>query len=349
MKIKNTYKLTIGVLIFMILLFGTSYAFFASVVEKHGKLNIVVGTLDYQIKGNGITNNQVTLAAYEIKQITLSITSLNKISSKYELYYLPNHNVEVGYLEESQDPVSGNIDASQKKSVNIVVINHTNTSQTVTLGVEGGLEKNNLVLSKGNHISKLSPYKATNIIVNGGLEKENIEKYSSTMDIVRTNHLVYEGNYSLEAKKTCPSCSVNTSAGVVYYYLIQSIPKTIQNHKYYATEVIYPAKMNNSNSWRGEFDVFGSGTIEDGNIKLPNLKINTWQKLSFTFTSSAEQSLFRPMYINIPGSGDVDFQAYFDNMMFIDLTETFGSGNEPDQDWCDSHIHYFDDTITIYK
>lgn len=41
--------------------------------------------------------------------------------------------------------------------------------------------------------------------------------------------------------------------------------------------------------------------------------------------------------------------SFVDNVILIDLTATFGSGNEPDKDWCDKHINYFDGTTTIYK
>ena len=34
--------------------------------------------------------------------------------------------------------------------------------------------------------------------------------------------------------------------------------------------------------------------------------------------------------------------------MIIDLTETFGIGNEPSKEWCDKNINWFDGTTTIY-
>lgn len=40
---------------------------------------------------------------------------------------------------------------------------------------------------------------------------------------------------------------------------------------------------------------------------------------------------------------------YFDGLLVIDLTATFGTGNEPDKEWCDNHIDYFNGTTTIYK
>lgn len=37
---------------------------------------------------------------------------------------------------------------------------------------------------------------------------------------------------------------------------------------------------------------------------------------------------------------------WFDGLMLVDLTETFGSGNEPDKDWCDSNIAFTTSTTT---
>lgn len=76
---------------------------------------------------------------------------------------------------------------------------------------------------------------------------------------------------------------------------------------------------------------------------------NTWAKLSFLFKSAVTYPYnFRLGYYVVSVAG-VDLQYYFDNVMLIDLTETFGSGNEPNKEWCDSHIRYFDGTTTIYK
>ena len=43
------------------------------------------------------------------------------------------------------------------------------------------------------------------------------------------------------------------------------------------------------------------------------------------------------------------FEGYVDSMMVINLTKTFGAGNEPDKEWCDRNIDYFEGTTTIYK
>lgn len=39
--------------------------------------------------------------------------------------------------------------------------------------------------------------------------------------------------------------------------------------------------------------------------------------------------------------------TWIDGVMIVDLTETFGTGNEPTQNWCDINIPYFEKTTTI--
>ncbi len=61
MKIKDSYRLVIGIFIFMVFVFGTSYAFFTNVVEEHGKLNIIAGTLDYDLESKDLVNHKITV------------------------------------------------------------------------------------------------------------------------------------------------------------------------------------------------------------------------------------------------------------------------------------------------
>ena len=44
-------------------------------------------------------------------------------------------------------------------------------------------------------------------------------------------------------------------------------------------------------------------------------------------------------------------EAYVDNIVVINLTKTFGAGNEPDLAWCNANIEYFEGTtsITVYE
>ena len=130
-----------------------SYAFFTHRDEQHGKLNIVTGMLDYKIESNDLVNNSITLEAKKSKQIEIEITSLNSISSKYELYYTTTaSNVVIGYSSDDDTP-TGTIAANSKKTVKIVIKNKSDSSITINFGVDGGFINNELVLKTGSHIT----------------------------------------------------------------------------------------------------------------------------------------------------------------------------------------------------
>lgn len=46
-------------------------------------------------------------------------------------------------------------------------------------------------------------------------------------------------------------------------------------------------------------------------------------------------------------NGKATGNLYFDGLVIVDLTETFGAGNEPDKNWCDKNINYFEGTTTV--
>lgn len=60
-----------------------------------------------------------------------------------------------------------------------------------------------------------------------------------------------------------------------------------------------------------------------------------------------DTEVFAQVGIAAASSGD----AYVDNIVVINLTKTFGAGNEPNLAWCNANIEYFEGTtsITIYE
>ena len=119
-----------------------SYAFFTSKNEEHGKLNIVAGTLNYKIESDDLQNNSLLITANTRRSINVKITSLNDISSKYELYYNLSDNsndIEVGYSSNTKDAAKGIIDAGDSKIVSVIIENNTNNNVSITFDVHGGL------------------------------------------------------------------------------------------------------------------------------------------------------------------------------------------------------------------
>lgn len=156
-KAKKIYIVTVILLIISIGYFYASYAFFNNTKEEHGKLNIVAGDLKYKLESDSLDNDSIVVEANTSKEIKVKITSLNSISSKYELYYVldkVNDKVSVGYSSDTKDSVSGIIDTNSNKMITIVIKNESDTNSTITFKVLGGLVNNSLALKDGNSLNK---------------------------------------------------------------------------------------------------------------------------------------------------------------------------------------------------
>ena len=141
-KFKRYYVLIFILIMIIVISISASYAIFSNTKEEHGKLNIVAGTLDYKIENKYVENDQIMVNANDKITTTLKITSLNTISSKYELYYQIENNikdVKIGYASNTKDNVKGTIKANETKEIKIIIQNNSNQNAKVTFKVHGGL------------------------------------------------------------------------------------------------------------------------------------------------------------------------------------------------------------------
>ena len=156
-NIKKSYFIIFGLIVLAVVCFSTSYAIFSNTKEEHGKLNIVAGNLNYKIESSELDSDSVTVPANTSKEIRIKLTSLNEVSSKYELYYIldkMNDKVSVGYSKDTKDSVLGTVEANKNKIITIVIRNDSDTSSKVTFKVLGGLLNNDLALKDGNSLNK---------------------------------------------------------------------------------------------------------------------------------------------------------------------------------------------------
>ena len=111
-------------------------------------------------------------------------------------------------------------------------------------------------------------------------------------------------------------------------------------HLYYACVEVY------SETGTGSIDFFWKSASPSffGGKKV---YANTWTKWSVVSNRSNFTAGSYPYRLDYNNGGVAD-KAWFDGAMIIDLTATFGAGNEPTQDWCDKNIPYFTGTY-IYK
>ena len=158
-NIKKSYFIIFGLIVLAIVCFSTSYAIFSNTKEEHGKLNIVAGNLNYKIESSELDSDSVTVTvpANTNKEIRIKLTSLNEVSSKYELYYIldkTNDKVSVGYSKDTKDSVLGTVEANKNKIITIVIRNDSDTSSKITFKVLGGLLNNELALKDGNSLNQ---------------------------------------------------------------------------------------------------------------------------------------------------------------------------------------------------
>ena len=202
-NIKKSYFIIFGLIVIAVVCFSTSYAIFSNTKEEHGKLNIVAGNLNYKIESSELDSDSVTVPANTSKEIRIKLTSLNEVSSKYELYYIldkTNDKVSVGYSKDTKDSVLGTVEGSSSKMISIVVRNDSDTSSKVTFKVLGGLLNNNLALKDGNSLNQeVSIYRVLSKAI---LEDNKLITATPTLTTSSNNTNDASGLYSSTATNT---------------------------------------------------------------------------------------------------------------------------------------------------
>ena len=202
-NIKKSYFIIFGLIVLAVVCFSTSYAIFSNTKEEHGKLNIVAGNLTYKIESSELDSDSVTVPANTSKEIRIKLTSLNEVSSKYELYYIldkTNDKVSVGYSKDTKDSVLGTVEANKNKIITIVIRNDSDISSKITFKVLGGLLNNNLALKDGNSLNQeVSIYRVLSKAI---LEDNKLITAEPTLTTSSNNTSDESGLYSSTATNT---------------------------------------------------------------------------------------------------------------------------------------------------
>jgi len=215
------------------------------------------------------------------------------------------------------------------------------------------------VLSKGNHTitctvtsntgktatatksTKITydPYNSSNIISNGSFEKviNGLSEVRGTVS--RVTNYPYHGSYTL---KLTPNANVNEVLVLFPKFNYQ------KGHKYYY-QLYYYIPSNAPATQSAELFCLAENRTTD--VGLPHKIFNTkGGAIAALYIDKPDWESNNTMQFrldnNCPNS---TLPIYIDAVIAIDLTQTFGSGNEPDSNWCSKHIKYFDGTAIIYK
>lgn len=111
-----------------------------------------------------------------------------------------------------------------------------------------------------------------------------------------------------------------------YYIAVDSALKS-QNELYIGS---YQPNVNCANS--SSSDILLLNPSIDGN--------QSWTKQSHIYTGEANSNM-----LFVLGKNRVSSEAaYFTNVLLVNLTDSFGEGNEPVKSWLDTHLDWFDGT-----
>ncbi len=189
LKVSKWYALIVAVICLLVLGVYYSYAMFTVEEVKSNAISIVTGELNYTL--SGITNNRITVAGNSGVSTTITVNSLNSIESKYQLYYLSLNNITVGYVNDNDLPYGQIGTSGTTKTVRIIVTNTSSSSQTVTIGIAGGLVNNELTLEDGQiAINQEAVFDASTKSITGGsiqLAKTSSIKTGETVSFTTTS------------------------------------------------------------------------------------------------------------------------------------------------------------------
>ncbi|MDD3892956.1 MAG: hypothetical protein PHE03_11715, partial [Bacteroidales bacterium] len=214
-----------------------------------------------------------------------------------------------------------------KNYTNEQVVQKATNSPVEEISFDGGICSvgNNVVNGQVSDVV-IKGLTATNLVKNGSFENDNTgwTKIPSNVTAVTiSTEKSYVGMNSVK------QALVNQAVGPY-----QDIVNLVVGHKYYFSSVIYLSSYT-SGSPRMRLNHNGGTSIYADTSKL-----NQWQRLSRVIENALPSESIKFEVPNL-----ATFTAYIDAVMAIDLTVTFGAGNEPTKEQCDKIFpNWFDGT-----
>ena len=139
-----------------------SYAMFTVSKEKSNAISIVTGNLTYKLEVDGEESNKLVVESNSSKEFIVTLSNPNNRVARFNFYYLNNlpNNVKAGYIidcETNTLPEAKGVNLEKEGTsgssniYKIMVENNSSSKVTINLGVNVGLDYNDLELpSNGN-------------------------------------------------------------------------------------------------------------------------------------------------------------------------------------------------------
>ena len=161
--ISKFYILGVGIICLLLVGGFFSYAMFTVSKERNDAISIITGNLEYDLQVDGTKSNTLTVPAGKTKKFTITLSNPNNRKARFNFYYvgsLPN-GVEAGYKtgngvntppEEKGINLEMTGTSGSSNTYTIRVKNDSSSSATITLGVQVGLDYNDLALPSNGHL-----------------------------------------------------------------------------------------------------------------------------------------------------------------------------------------------------
>ena len=208
-KFSKIYMLVIIILTLLIVGGYFSYAIFTVSKEKNNAISIVTGNLTYDLKIDGASSNTLSVNSGETKEFTVTLSNPNSRIARFNFYYigaLPD-GVSAGYVTGdgfSTPPLATGVNLEANGSVGasnvykIRVTNNSGSNAIVTLGVQVGLDYNDLALPSNGHLfEEMSDPTVAEILLTGVGENGAIDTTDKDQTFITgtdpNNYIWYSG------------------------------------------------------------------------------------------------------------------------------------------------------------
>jgi hypothetical protein len=168
-------------------------------------------------------------------------------------------------------------------------------------------------------------FKVSNLITNGSLTSSNVTGWSTKASSVNntvSGTITSDGLYMNDPDTTTAFWS---------YYPISFI----SGHQYY---FLLNSKLTSYSAGSLAMVIRNTSGVGSHWYYISNIN-SIYEKHSVYFTATSEDA-----QLQLGTSSTSIVTGYAKNVAVIDLTATFGAGNEPTQAWCDTYLNYFDGT-----
>ena len=174
-----------------------------------------------------------------------------------------------------------------------------------------------------------------NLLIYGNFENTGWINASRTTLSYVTSPTAF-GTYSL---KVAASDTTNTET---YFRQNTTATPLIQNHVYYFSCYVYLPIANAATAIQAYWP---EAEPNMGTMNLDQTKVGQWQRVSIVVSRTNWSSGSYQFRLDVQSMVSPNY-VYLDGAMLIDLTASYGEGNEPDKTWCDNHISFFEGEIS---